>query len=177
MKSSLKRSCFAAVAVGAGLILGVTTNASAAARPTPDVAASLRAEIAAQLRYNPNGTVINSQQVSYDNGHVIVTVPDPNSRTSPQLGDGQCKGGHVCIWEYSDYVGSSASITGPLDSNIPIRAYIPQVETLDNQRSDGSILSNGTTAICYPAGAQAKSISSPYSKYPWLYLEHAKNCN
>ncbi len=183
MKSPFKRLGHMVAAAGAGgaLLLAMATAASATISPAPKPAANsgatLRAEIAAQLRYNPHGVVINARQVSYDNGRVIVTVASPGSSQSPNVGDGFCRGGNVCIWEFNNRGGSSASISGPLDSNIPIRAYIPQVESLDNQRSYGSLLSNGSVAICYPSGAYAPDISSPYKNYPWLYLEHAKNCN
>lgn len=142
------------------------THASLAARAS-GTHESLTAEVKAQLGYNPTGKVIGPGEISYDHGHVLVIL----TRTS------NCAAGYACIWQDANYAGPMASFNGPTDQNIPIHAYIPEVSSLKNNFSHGAILSNGSGGtVCYPTGAKAPNISSPYRSWPYLYLQHLYDC-
>jgi hypothetical protein len=153
----------------AGTVAGTTGAAS--------VSAALKAEISEELAYNPSGEVINDRQISYDNGKVTVTVPRPGVRPAAASKYG-CPSGTFCLWEYSGYNGDMVSFEYPLDTNIQLRAYLPQQESAYNARNTGSILqpTNYENPVCYSSGQAAPSIGSPYRTYPWLYLEQNDNC-
>jgi hypothetical protein len=159
-------------------------SASAAAQTTQNASLShltksaeinaiLRAEIKTQLDYNPSGKVISSTEVSYDHGHVIVTVAIPGAGP-----DYTCPRGSTCIFEGADLKGKHASIDTPLSQNIHMSAYISlPVRSLHNRRSAPSWISNGTnSATCYPSGAVANSIGPPWKYYPDLYLQNGGTC-
>jgi hypothetical protein len=158
-----------AAAVAAPLSATQALAASSHAVPATQ-SARIQAEIKAQLRYNPSGTVINPSQISYDHGHVIVTVAGPDIIATV------CPAGDVCLYDGETLEGDIAAINGPLDKNITIRAFLPRVQSLWNRRAHGSILSNNSSAVCYRSGQTANRISTPYSNYPYLFLEANSNC-
>ena len=71
--------------------------------------AELRSAMEAQLRFNPSGRVINSDQISYDQGHVVVTVVVPG--VTP---DFTCPGGSMCLSTQTNRRGNAAAISGPV---------------------------------------------------------------
>jgi Peptidase inhibitor family I36 len=155
---------FASPALAANLHVTSAPRAAAQASSTHE---SLTAEIKAQLRYNPSGKVIGPGEISYDRGHVVVIL----------IRNTNCASGYVCLWEDANYSGPQANFNTPTDKNIPIHGYIPEVDSLKNNFAHGAILSNGTGGtVCYPQGAHAPNISSPFRGYPYLYLQHLDNC-
>jgi hypothetical protein len=165
-----------AVAAGVSMFLAAPAMASPHSTPTASIAAGLRAEIKAQLSYNPSGKVISNNEVSYDNGHFIVVVPTPGA--APKYAGG-CPSGWFCIWSGTDFTVHEGRVQYPLDSNIDVRQYLPgNIGSLSNARRTGSILSNedGGTA-CYPGGGSTTSVGKPYNSYPYIYLEKSSNCN
>jgi hypothetical protein len=173
VRTSLNLSRIRAIAVslGVGAVLASVVLASPAMAASHS--APLSTEITAQLKYNPSGTVINNHQVSYDHGHVIVTVPA--SGMSPEV-TGGCPDNWFCLYEASGYRSYMARFQVPLDANIDWRAYLPFIGSASNGRHTGSFLSNLRTAVCYPAGAAAPAIGSPVDQYYYVYLEAHNNC-
>lgn len=176
----LHRGRFAALigtaVAGVSVFLAAPAMASPHSTPTASVAAVLRAEIKAQLAYNPSGTVISDNEVSYDNGHFIVTVPTPGA--VPAYAGG-CPSGWLCIFSGADYTVHEGRVQYPLDTDIAVHQYLPgNIGSLSSARRTGSILSNrrGGTA-CYPGGASTTSVGSPFNAYPYIYLERSANCN
>jgi hypothetical protein len=163
-------SLFGSVAAAAALLITTPALAASSHAVPATQSARIQAELRAQLSYNPSGTMINSSQISYDHGNVVVTVAGPNIPLTT------CPAGDVCLYDSTDLHGSIAAINSPLDKNINIHAYLSQVESLWNRRAHGSLLSNNSTAVCYPSGQTANSISAPYKNYPYLYLEANSNC-
>jgi hypothetical protein len=162
---------FAAVAALFVATPALAANAHAApAARSAKIQAELKAKIRAELRHNPSGKVINARQISYDHGNVIVTIAIPGVATV-------CPSGYACLYDLARLRGDIATIQYPEQKNISIRGYLPDVESLWNRRGNGSILSNGqSSAVCYPSGATANSISPPVSNYPYLWLEANSNC-
>lgn len=139
--------------------------------------AELRSAMEAQLRYNPSGRVINSHQISYDQGRIVITIVVPG--VTP---DYTCTKGYMCLWEGQLLTGSFAQINEPIQKNISIRAYLPVVHSIHNLRSTGSLITNGKKGrrardVCYPSGARAMDVSAPVDKWPYLWLEKVNNCN
>ena len=175
----LRRFIPLVAAIGAAASMLLATPALAAGSHTAPatrsakVNAELKAEIKAQLRYNPSGKVINARQVSYDHGHVVVTVVIPGDNTP----DFTCPDGFVCLFERPNLKGNNAAINEPRDRDIRIAGYLPFVQSLHNLRSTGSILSNGVNrSVCYTSGQRANAISDPVMSYPYLFLQANDNC-
>ena len=164
-------------AAAAVALLATAPALASSSHPAPStrsagIRAALKAEISAQLSYNPSGRVINSTEIEYDNGHVIVTVAIPGA--SP---DYTCPGGTTCIFEGVLLTGAHASLSGPVDKNINISNYLRSpILSLHNLRSSASFLSNGTNAACYPPGAVAEDIGKPARNYPYVYLQKSGSC-
>jgi hypothetical protein len=74
-----------AIVVAAAVSLSAASAASAAVAPSahPTISAELKAALAKQLAYNPSGTVIDANQISYDHGTVIVTLSVAGQQLSP----------------------------------------------------------------------------------------------
>jgi hypothetical protein len=164
------------VAVAALLIatpaLAQNSRVTSAAKASPATRQTraqhnLKAEIEAQLRYNPSGKLISSDEISYDHGRVVIILVSTTN----------CNSGYACVWEDANYGGPMASFNGPHDVNINLRGYLPEQDSLKNNYPHGAILSNGTGGtVCYPNGAHAPNISAPYRTYKYLYLENSANC-
>jgi hypothetical protein len=136
--------------------------------------AELRSAMAAQLRFNPSGKVINSNQISYDHGNVVVTVAVPG--VTPAF---TCPSGTMCLWKEPNLRGSWASIKSPIQTPIRISQYLPLVQSVHNLRSTGSIIQSDTAAThtaCYPSGARANNVGLPVSDWPYLWLQKTNNC-
>ncbi|MGH3158345.1 MAG: peptidase inhibitor family I36 protein [Streptosporangiaceae bacterium] len=140
---------------------------SSPATPRLGVQHNLKAEIKAQLRYNPSGKVISPDEISYDHGHVVITLVSTT----------KCPSGYACLWEDYNFGGPMAKFNGPHDVNINLRGYLPEQGSLKTYYHAGAILSNGKGGtVCYPTGQWAANISAPYRNYPYLYLENSADC-
>jgi hypothetical protein len=134
-------------------------------------AAEIRAEMKAQLRYNPTGKVLGPDRISYDHGRVIVTVALPG-KASPRF---TCATGSVCLFEGTNLTGTHAEISQPISQYIAIKSYLSSaVLSLHNVRTDRVFLNQRTDGgggyVCYPAGAITNSIGTPYRNFAALYL-------
>ncbi len=163
-----------AIVTGTAISLAfmLTSSAAAVSSHRPASVSQLPAALQSDLANHPGGKIVNSREISFDKGHILVGVA-----TSAAL-DVACPNGWVCLNTDPNYAGTFAKFDTPLDKNIPVAGYLgAPVKSLRNYRSYGSILSNGKGGtICYPSDATAPDIGSPYSGYPYLYLEHADNC-
>lgn len=179
--SRFKSLAFLGSAFTAAALL-VSTAAFAASSPartassaqSARASAELRSAMTAQLRFNHSGTVINSNQISYDHGNVVVTVVVPGVTPAAT-----CPGGTFCMWTKTNLTGTMASVKSPVGSPILRSAYISVVHSVHNLRSTGSIIQENRTsgpAACYPGGVRSNDVSNPVSLYDWLYLEKTNNC-
>jgi hypothetical protein len=147
---------------------------AASAAQSARVSAELRSAVAAQLRYNPSGTVINSSQISYDHGQVVVTVVVPG--VVPAF---TCPNGYMCLWSKPKRQGNFAKIKSPIQKPIRIHQYLSVVKSLNNRRSTGSIIQIDTGAsktACYPAGTIVNNVPKPMSNWKFLWLQKTENC-
>jgi peptidase inhibitor family I36 len=155
----------------AGAAFTLSPSAHAASK-TGQIRSGLSAAMIAQLKYNPSGKVINSDQISYDNGDAIVTVGSNPDYTCPP--------NELCIYEFPDFNGSHTAINHPLNKPIPAGGFLPRIQSLRNNRKNGSFLYtgklHGKNSVCYPAGAAAPNISNHVSKYKTLYLQYPGDC-
>jgi peptidase inhibitor family I36 len=164
----------AALLVSTAAFATSSTAHAASSAQSARVSAEFRSAIAAQLRYNPSGTVINSSQISYDHGQVVVTVTVPGA--TPRY---TCPSGSICLWNQANLTGNEATFKSPLQTPIRIHDYINRVKSLHNLRSTGSIIQkdkSASQAACYPAGARANDISSSVVHWPYLWLQKTDNC-
>jgi peptidase inhibitor family I36 len=130
--------------------------------------------MAAQLRYNPSGTIINSSQISYDHGQMVVTVVVPGV-----IPASTCPNGYMCLWSRPKRQGKFAEIKSPIQKPIRIHQYLPVVKSLNNRRSTGSIIQIDTGAsqtACYPAGTIVSNVPKPVSNWKFLWLQKKDNC-
>jgi hypothetical protein len=158
-----------AAVAGAALATALTLTGSALAASSPNVTAYSRlpALLKADLAQHPGGSILNSHEITFDNGHIVVGSGI----------DVVCPTGYVCLNTVAGYLGDFAQFSGPKDQDIPIHAYIPNVASLRNRTQYGAYLRTPSIAgVCYPAGASAPDIGKPYSGYPYLYLQHLDNC-
>ena len=167
-----------ALAASAGVVISLLLSGTALAapsasssrehssRPEPSVGSLMNA----QLRFNPSGKVIGADRVSYDNGNVVITVV-PAGDAAP---DFTCATGSVCLFEGTDLTGTHAEISRPLEEYIAISSYLSgPVKSLHNVRTDRIFLNQRTDGggyVCYPAGAIARDIGTPYRNFGYLYL-------
>jgi Peptidase inhibitor family I36 len=161
-------ACAMALA-GAAFALSPSAHAESEAGQTTD---GLSAAMIAQLKYNPSGKVIDSDQISYDHGDVIVTVGSNPDYTCPP--------NELCIYEFADYNGSHTAINHPLNKPFAAGGFLPQIGSLRNNRKNGSFLYtgklHGRNSVCYPAGTPAPKLSNKVSRYKTLYLQYPGNC-
>jgi hypothetical protein len=157
--------------IGTAPALAATSHTTPSGR-SAEIRATLKAEIKAQLRYNPSGRVISSTEVSYDHGLVIVTVAIPGAGP-----DFTCHSGATCIFQGALLTGAHAAISSPVGKNITISQYFnPPTRSIHNERNAASFLSNGAHAACYPPGAEAENIGTPVRNYPYIYLQATGGC-
>jgi hypothetical protein len=143
-----------------------------AATKTGQTTRGLSAAMIAQLKYNPSGKVISSDQISYDNGDVIVTVG-----AGP---DFRCPDGYVCLYSNTGYTGDPAAVKLPVNRDIKVNGLVPRVESLRNNRENGVFLFtgdlHGKNSVCYVSGQGAPSIPKPTRNFKTLYLQDPGNC-
>jgi len=115
---------------------------------------------------------MSSTTISYDHGHVIIVLAPP---ASPRF---ICPSGYVCVFESFNLRGIHAQINQPLDQNIHLSQYLsPPWLSLHNKRAHATKIDNGNgSSVCYPSGAIANSISSPWNNYPFIFLSSNTNC-
>lgn len=178
MRRILAHSRLAALVGSAGVTaLVIASPAAAATSRLPasmragKAAVEIRTEMKAQLRYNPTGKVIGPDRISYDHGRVIVTVALPG-KASPRF---TCATGSVCLFEGASLTGTHAEIKQPTDEYIAIKSYLSSaVLSLHNVRTDRVFLNQrsdgGGGYVCYPAGATANSIGTPYRNFAVVFL-------
>lgn len=168
------------LAGGAWLLAVPASAASSHAVSTPAssrIVSALRSEIQVVLRHAPSGRVINDREVSYDHGHIIITVPVPGAH--PDAAGSGCPSGWFCIWSGPDFTSYEARVQAPLQTNISVTSLLPtqKIGSVSNARSTGSILSNlsGHNA-CYSGGAFSQAVGAPFNTYPYIYLQKNNNC-
>lgn len=164
----------AALLVSAAAFAASSPTRTASSAQSARASAELRAAMAAQLRFNPSGTVINSNQISYDHGNVVVTVVVPGVAPAAT-----CPSGTFCMWTQKNLTGTFASVKSPVGEPIRRSGYISVIHSVHNLRSTGSIIQDhktGGPSICYPGGVRSNDVSFPVSDYGWLYLEKTDNC-
>ena len=152
-------------------------SAMASAHPSSSDSVILQSEIKAQLQNDPSGTVIASNQISYDNGNVIVTVaPPPDQAVGGPAAKSDCGSGWLCLWAVQDYRGTRWQFhdEGYIQNLSPYGAT--PFFSFYNHRGHRWFLhqfQNGNGAEqCYPGNTSGSDLRPWYSDGRSIYLGH-----
>ena len=97
----------AVTAIAVAVPMTATAASTPASAATPQVSAHIRAEMTAQLKHLPGGTVIAPNKIQYRTRNITLTYIDhkPGRHLSAQtLAD--CQSGWVCMWTDTWFYGA-----------------------------------------------------------------------
>lgn len=108
----MKLHSFRSAAVLAAAVvftLGMLPATGAEAAPPDD---SVQEQVAAQLRSHPGGAQISANEVSYNNGSVVLAIPSAGQRKAPAYSRASaaasvegCPSGWFCFYQFKNYNG------------------------------------------------------------------------
>jgi hypothetical protein len=170
-----------AIVVAAAVSLSAASAASAAVAPSahPTISAELKAAIAKQLAYNPSGTVIDANQISYDHGTVIVTLSVAGQQLSPAY---TCPANAFCFFAKPGLKGNGYAVLPSgysTDTFYRISAWYPNavLGSVHNKWSHRVFISRTNPPgsgpnHCYPPGGTG----SPNEDLSWAYFGTSNTC-
>lgn len=129
-----------------GIALLVATPAVGS--PQPDAAGSLtksesqqlQGRMAEQLRRHPGGKAIGTNEIAYENGAVIVTLPlKEGAALGPAGAAGvpNCDLGSVCLYEHDNFNGVRVSYTACGFYNLGDRGFMDKMTSWHNNQTGG----------------------------------------
>lgn len=139
----MKRRTLATLAAAALLLLGVSAAPAFASDP---VQTKIEAIIA---QYG--GEQISTNQIGWDDGDVVLTVPAAFSTQSV----GSCATGKFCAYSAINQAGLSISFTNCTTANST--APIGSVRSVANARTSGSVKAYNGATVVLTVGAGAKT--------------------
>ncbi|WP_229920635.1 peptidase inhibitor family I36 protein [Streptomyces avidinii] len=133
-------------AAAVGIALLVTTPAVGSPQPaataslTKSESQQLQSRMAEQLRRHPGGTVVASNEISYENGAVKVTLPLKDGAApvpAGATGTPNCDSGSVCLYEHDNFNGTRVSYTQCGIYNLGDRGFIDKMTSWHNNQTGG----------------------------------------
>ncbi len=82
-----------------------TVGSPAAAQGPGTAATSLQQQIDDQLRTSPGGVQINSNQIAWKNGTVVMTFPDATQPRDSLRAPANCPSLYFCFWAAANFEG------------------------------------------------------------------------
>jgi hypothetical protein len=122
------------IIIRAALAAVVLVSATAAAKPD-----SLQARVDAWLAASSGGTQISSNQIAWDGGHVVLTLPGIGVQGSPN-----CPVGRSCLYEHANWEGAMLSFDTCGFRDMIDYGFIDMTSSWHNNRSTRSYLYNWT---------------------------------
>lgn len=142
----------------AAILFGVVILPFGVSAPTEDAAVQER--IAEVMQEYPGGTQISRNEVSWDNGNVVLTLRSQDDTVSP-TNVGNCETGKFCAYSGTGYTGSSISFSTCTSSH-SVAQLGTAVRSIANARTSGQVQAkNGSTVVLtVPHGTGANTTAT-----------------
>lgn len=147
MKSVVTTALF--VSVAAALATATPTLAAPATAPT-----SMQQRVNTALIETPGGIQTAWNEISWDNGDVVLTIAPEGLITASTVGT--CESGKFCAYAKASYSGTKLTFS-TCTSGLSVTA-LPQVRSIANARSSGTVTAyNGSTLVTTVAAGTGKN--------------------
>jgi len=145
----------------AGMIAAtLSLFSSAATTASPDTVVgnqTMQDRVIETLRNNPGGVQTAWNEISWENGDIVLTLSSELGHLSP-LAIPNCPAGQFCAFSGSNYSGSKVAFSTCL-SNHSVATLGAPVLSIANNRSSGNVkgLNNSTVVITVPFNTGANT--------------------
>jgi len=142
--------------LAAAVIAAVLLIALPGAAARADDASDMQDRVDAALRAQPGGTQTDWNEVTWNQGDVILTLAPPTASATGLAVVGGCTSGRFCAYSGSSYTGSKLTYSTCASAQ-SVAALGAPVRSIANARSSGVILAYGGSTLLASASAGAGS--------------------